>query len=583
MTSDSKRTTFFEPDSRLPVMPAHRRAVLRAVAVSLAFVAAWWVLDAIADAVIFRAGTVPQELLHPARRQLVLRAVVGIGILVFTAMHFRLREAHRRLAMFATAVEKAADAALWKDQSGRILYANETASRMLGYSREELMQMSLADLDPFLEPGEFENRWETFPREKHNRLERVHRAKSGRLIPVELTISYVEFEGHEYNCAFSRDMSERNAIEAALKKSQEGLVRAQRVARLGSFEWDIEKNSNEWSDEMFTLLGVAPQSIEPTNDEFFRFVHPDDRERVRDRLSQDFAALRPHLSVHRVIRADGTQIWVRCQGEFVLDDDGKPVRMAGTIQDVSDLKRVEEDLRERNRLKDLFTDIMRHDLINPASVVKTASELLLQIEEDATKVKLLGRIERGATKLIELCESAAKYAHIADVTQIDFGEYELGAILKESLGGFHAHLQEKRMTLRFELDRRYPARVNPLITDVFSNLVSNAIKYSAEGSAIEVSIRDEQDHWRVSVADHGPGIADEDKQRVFTRFERLEQLGVRGSGLGLAIAKQVVDLHHGRIWIEDNPGGGSVFCVEVGKGASAALERATAAQHASAS
>ena len=100
-----------------------------------------------------------------------------------------------------------------------------------------------------------------------------------------------------------------------------------------------------------------------------------------------------------------------------------------------------------------------------------------------------------------------------------------------------------------------------MIEDVFENLISNAFKYGAADGTIRIDVRDDGDRWRVSVADEGEGIPDEAKQKVFERFERLRKEGVKGIGLGLAIAKRIVDLHGGRIWVEDNPGGGAVFCV----------------------
>jgi signal transduction histidine kinase len=104
-----------------------------------------------------------------------------------------------------------------------------------------------------------------------------------------------------------------------------------------------------------------------------------------------------------------------------------------------------------------------------------------------------------------------------------------------------------------------------MISDVFENLVSNAIKYGRPGGVIRIDVRDGGDRWRVEVADTGDGIADADKEKLFTRFERLRKEGVKGTGLGLAIAKRIVDLHGGSIWVEDNPGGGAVFCVALPK------------------
>ena len=104
-----------------------------------------------------------------------------------------------------------------------------------------------------------------------------------------------------------------------------------------------------------------------------------------------------------------------------------------------------------------------------------------------------------------------------------------------------------------------------MIAEVFDNLLSNAAKYGPEGGLVRVEVLDEGARWKVCVIDAGEGIPDADKEKVFGRFERLRKEGVKGTGLGLAIARRIVELHGGRIWVEDAPGGGACFCVALHK------------------
>ena len=130
---------------------------------------------------------------------------------------------------------------------------------------------------------------------------------------------------------------------------------------------------------------------------------------------------------------------------------------------------------------------------------------------------------------------------------------------------FHVALQDDKARVTLVSLDDLPVRANPIVSEVFANLVSNAIKYGPEGGTVTVDVEDAGEHWVVAVADHGEGIRDQDKQRIFTRYERLEREGVKGTGLGLAIAKHIVELHRGKIWVEDNAGGGSVFRVALPK------------------
>ncbi len=96
-------------------------------------------------------------------------------------------------------------------------------------------------------------------------------------------------------------------------------------------------------------------------------------------------------------------------------------------------------------------------------------------------------------------------------------------------------------------------------------MISNAVKYSPEEKKIEVNILDEVGYFKIYVKDWGHGIKGEDKEKIFTRFQRVDKKGVRGTGLGLAIVRRIVDLHGGRVWVEDNPEGGCVFYVKIPK------------------
>ncbi len=264
-------------------------------------------------------------------------------------------------------------------------------------------------------------------------------------------------------------------------------------------------------------------------------------------------------------------IWLTTS--VVLDAQRRPLGAIGVIRDISDRKRAEQELRDyahrledATGLKDLFADILRHDLLGPAATVLLSLESLLKREPDPEQARrIVEAARRSCKKLIALIEGAAKYANLSTAQQIELETIELGALLKQIAADALQRPQERPARIVFEPAGEYRVLANPMIEDVFENLVSNAFKYGAAGGTIRLDVRDDGDRWRVSVADEGEGIADEDKQKVFDRFERLRKEGVKGTGLGLAIAKRIVDLHSGRIWVEDAVGGGAVFCVSLRK------------------
>lgn len=241
-------------------------------------------------------------------------------------------------------------------------------------------------------------------------------------------------------------------------------------------------------------------------------------------------------------------------------------RLVQRRESIKKLKKYAEDLEHSNELKELFSDIMRHDLLNPAGIVKGYAELLLEAEDDENKQAMIRTIDRNNKKLIDMIESAARFAKLDSFEDIEFQETDLGLVIKGVIGNFEPNIKEKKMIVEFDHEGVYPARANPMIEDVFSNLLSNAIKYSPENEKIIIEISDAGDEWKVSVTDRGEGVSDENKPELFERFKRVTKKGVKGTGLGLAIVKKIIDLHGGSVGVEDNPEGrGSIFWVTLRK------------------
>ncbi|WP_407357141.1 PAS domain S-box protein [Methanolobus sp. WCC5] len=245
------------------------------------------------------------------------------------------------------------------------------------------------------------------------------------------------------------------------------------------------------------------------------------------------------------------------------------------VRDVSERKYVESklnqyasQLKSSNELKDLFTDILRHDLLNPAGVVKGFTDMLLQEEADEKRKYKLQLIESNVSRLIEMIESAAKFSRLEDIDELEFKSMDLAGIIRNVAEDFEPQLKSKNIILDLKLDTSCPAILNPLIDGVFANFISNAIKYGPSDSTVTVDVKDIGHEWKIMVSDSGEGIPDKDKQLIFDRFKRLaeKKKAVKGSGLGLAIAKRIVELHGGMIGVEDNPTGkGSVFWATVKK------------------
>ena len=230
------------------------------------------------------------------------------------------------------------------------------------------------------------------------------------------------------------------------------------------------------------------------------------------------------------------------------------------------LKHYAQELEKTTELKVLFTDILTHDLLNPANVIRGFTEELLILEDDKEKIPLLEKIHKNNERLIAMMESASKFIKLESIEDIKFDEKDIVPMVQRAVREYEHEARKKGVILELRPSCKCNTIVSPLIEEVFLNLISNAIKFSPANEKVIVSITDHDGECRVQVTDFGPGISSKDKAMIFERFRQADKGSVKGSGLGLAIVKRIMDLHNGKVGIDDNPlGKGSIFWVSVKK------------------
>lgn len=254
------------------------------------------------------------------------------------------------------------------------------------------------------------------------------------------------------------------------------------------------------------------------------------------------------------------------------DREGRVEHILIILRDMTRRARLEKSLREQaknlkhsNELKDLFSDILRHDLINPIGIIKNCVELMHYDGIDPVMTQCFDAVSKNTSKAMEMINTTARFAKIDDEKEIVFEGKDIVTILVEAVESSVHHANKKDIKIETKLPESYRAFVNPFIEDVFINLISNALKYSPENKTVTVELKESDGMWRISVKDQGEGVPDKYKKSIFNRFERLKKEGVKGTGLGLAIVKKIVSMHKGNVWVEDNPEGGSIFIVEIPK------------------
>ncbi len=217
-------------------------------------------------------------------------------------------------------------------------------------------------------------------------------------------------------------------------------------------------------------------------------------------------------------------------------------------------------LEENNNMKELLFDILSHDLLNPAGIAMNFVELLNEKELDVESREFTRIIGRNINKIIELINDIKTFSKCLSIESLDTKEINLKKVWENVIDEQEPISRKKKIKVKLESEKCIITG-SMIIKEVFVNLLSNAMKYSGSDTNIDVIIKENHRNCYIEVRDEGLGIEDKYKESIFERFTRGDKQGVRGSGLGLAIVKSIVEMHHGKVWVEDNIPRGSIFKV----------------------
>ncbi len=235
------------------------------------------------------------------------------------------------------------------DSAGRLVQVNPALCKMLGYPEKELRERTFADLvSPERQQEERDRTARLFSGEPEpSSAECQFRRKDESPIWVILSLAPADGEvvGETLAVGHVQDISTRKRAEDELRHSRERLAEAERVAQMGSWEWDITNDRTTWSDGMFHIYGLTPDEYDPTLRGFEQRVYPDDRELVGRTIEQALVERSSFTLEHRAIRPDGRVHTLRCRGEVVVDDSGEPIRLVGIAQDITEAKLAQEALQ----------------------------------------------------------------------------------------------------------------------------------------------------------------------------------------------------------------------------------------------
>ncbi|MDQ7977217.1 ATP-binding protein [Paraburkholderia sp. SARCC-3016] len=377
----------------------------------------------------------------------------------------------------------------------------------------------------------------------------------------------------EQNQRIGASLRERDRALAARQESDERLRIAAGAAGLGIFEWNAGTRSGVWENaRMFEITG-QPIDVGPlTNEAFMRdFIHPDDAAAFVERYRADEQAHRPFHTVFRAFRIGDRALRVlEMHGRFRYDAHGVRHSFVGTLADITARANAQEALKEADRRKDVFLATLAHELRNPLAPIRNAAHVLKQDSEDLPpKIRWVQAVlERQSHHLSHLIDD------LLDVSRITTGRINLKREvldLRDAIGRameINGPAAEQRRHRIFLNTRATPIPVDgdrTRLTQILSNLVDNAIKYTDDGGEIHIRAEVVNGRARIAVKDSGIGVAAAELPALFDLFMQATPPAGRardGLGIGLFVARKLIDMHGGTISVSsDGVGKGCEFSI----------------------
>ena len=391
-----------------------------------------------------------------------------------------------------------------------------------------------------------------------------------------------------------------------LRRSEEQLSRAQRIAHIGSDERDFDTGQVRWSDETYAIFGVTRDNFVVTRENLVALIHPDDRDAMKASFVNGAADLAPAAQEFRITRPDGAERIIARETEVIFDAQGRPQRRIGTLQDVTerraqealeralqralrtakeqaeraaealeaangDLERrveertrqltmAQEELLKKERLSTIgqLTATVAHELRNPLSAIKNTVFALKEVTagNGPGAARLVSRMERSLDRCNQIIAELLDYSRMRKLQcEAQCLDAWLGEVLDEQ--DVPPHLAVTRdLSAGDAFVNLDPERFRRVIINLFDN-AAQALKEAAERCpepAIVVRTRRDDGHIEIVVEDNGPGIPQETLARI---FEPLFSTKSFGTGLGLPMVKQIIAQHDGDIEITSAPGTGT--------------------------
>ena len=447
------------------------------------------------------------------------------------------------------------------DAAGRIKLVNREWERTLGWSPEEIRQQNVDVFAECYPDPQYRQQVLKFVAEaKGEWADFKTRVRDGRV--MDTTWIRVHLSDGT-SIGIGKDITERKREEEKLKQSKRQLAEAQRLAHVGSWDWDLRSNTVTWSDELYRIFGLQPGEIEVAGDAM-PFIHPEDRALVSSTVESAVKNKEPYSFYYRVLRPGRDERILHSRGYILSDEAGAPIRVFGATQDVTELKRAEEELKASSeQLRALSASVQSareeeaariareiHDELGSAlTSLKLDLELIRRDEFPSTSDSELSRFREKIKAMMQLIDQTVDAVRriSSELRPSVLDDIGLVAAIRwqaqqfEAQSGIACHYN-----LRLE-DVDLGPQQSTAIFRVFQEALTNVLRH-AQATRVDITLEKEDDELVLTIGDNGRGI---------TAGEKSDRLS-----LGLLGMQERVNLIGGTIQITGVEGKGTVITVE---------------------
>ena len=492
------------------------------------------------------------------------------------------------------------------DLEGIITVFNSGAERLLGYTAAEMIRLQTPQIihlrsevearsqELSLEYGYPVQGFETFVhsarRGGHSESDWTYIRKDGSQLAVHLVVTATLDEAGMITgfVGVAANVTDARRTEESLRFERERLDLALAGGEIGTWDWNIQTGKEIWDAGFADLLGERHEDLNQSFNEFIARVHPHDLAAVRSSAQKHLDGLTPiYAAEFRIRQKDGEWRWVQARGRLMQrDQNGRPLRMLGTMADISDRKSTEEELvaarvmaDTANRSKSEFLANMSHEIRTPLTSILGYADLLsepgLSVVETADSIAI---IKSAGSHLMTIIND------VLDLSKIEAGKMTVECIetfpsrvIHEVLSALRPAAEAKGLQLSARCVGPIPGRISsdPVrVRQILMNLVGNAVKFTEHGHVcvtVQMAPKSTDGIERLAfeVTDTGIGMTQQQCRSLFESFTQADPSMTRrfgGTGLGLAICRRMARILDGEIVATSQPGLGSTFRVTIATG-----------------